>query len=157
MVLFGGGSVLTSSAGLAARAAVPAPHPALLPAGLCVFPRRASWGRLHGPNWVQARDLEQSNSAEDEYMISDFDLPVTKFVSVPREMGHLNCNAFVAGVVRGVLDGAGFPARCVGAARWVLRAHTVQACMWDARLLLDVTAAARRPSPTHAILRSWGC
>ena len=60
---------------------------------------------------VQARDLEQSNSAEDEYMISDFDLFVTKFISVPREMGHLNCAAFVAGVVRGTLDAAGFPAR----------------------------------------------
>ena len=49
--------------------------------------------------------------ADDEYMISDFDLFVTKYVSVPKEMGHLNCNAFVAGIVRGVLDGAGFPAR----------------------------------------------
>lgn len=51
--------------------------------------------------------------AEDEYMISDFDLFVNKFVSVPKEMGHLNCNAFVAGIVGGVLDGAGFPARYV--------------------------------------------
>ena len=49
--------------------------------------------------------------ADDEYMISDFDLCVTKYVSVPKEMGHLNCNAFVAGIVGGVLDGAGFPAR----------------------------------------------
>ncbi len=49
--------------------------------------------------------------AEDEYMISDYDLFVIKFVSVPKEMGHLNCAAFVAGVVKGVLDGAGFPAR----------------------------------------------
>jgi len=46
-------------------------------------------------------------------MISDTDLFVTKFVSVPKEMGHLNCNAFVAGIVRGVLAGAGFPARLV--------------------------------------------
>lgn len=60
----------------------------------------------------QARDLEQSNSAEDEYMISDIDLSyVTKYVSVPKEMGHLNPGAYVAGVVRGVLEGAGFPAR----------------------------------------------
>ena len=44
-------------------------------------------------------------------MISDFDLFVTKYVSVPKELGHLNCNAFVAGIVGGVLDGAGFPAR----------------------------------------------
>lgn len=56
--------------------------------------------------------------AEDEYMISDYDLFVTKFISVPKEMGHLNCNAFVAGIVRGVLDGAGFPAR--------VTAHAVQ-------------------------------
>lgn len=46
-------------------------------------------------------------------MISDSDLFVTKYVSVPREMGHFNPAAFVAGVVRGVLEGAGFPARCV--------------------------------------------
>lgn len=51
------------------------------------------------------------SQAEDEYMISDFDLFVSKFISVPKEMGHLNCNAFVAGIVGGVLDGAGFPAR----------------------------------------------
>ena len=63
----------------------------------------------------QARDLEQSNEAEDEYMISDSDLFLTKYVSVPKEMGHLNPAAFVAGVVRGVLEGAGFPARC---AQW---------------------------------------
>jgi hypothetical protein len=62
----------------------------------------------------QARDLEQSNEAEDEYMISDSDLFLTKYVSVPKEMGHLNPAAFVAGVVRGVLEGAGFPARCAG-------------------------------------------
>ena len=44
-------------------------------------------------------------------MISDNDLFVNKFISVPRDMGQLNCAAFVAGIVRGVLDGAGFPAR----------------------------------------------
>ncbi len=80
------------------------PHPTHPPT------RRRStlWRYLFGR---QARDLEQSNSAEDEYMISDTDLFVTKYVSVPREMGHLNPAAFVAGVVRGALDGAGFPAR----------------------------------------------
>lgn len=44
-------------------------------------------------------------------MISDYDLFVTKFVSVPKEMGHLNCNAYVAGVARGALEAAGFPCR----------------------------------------------
>jgi hypothetical protein len=70
--------------------------------------RSTLWKYMFGR---QARDLEQSNTAEDEYMISDSDLFVTKYVSVPREMGHFNPAAFVAGVVRGVLEGAGFPAR----------------------------------------------
>lgn len=54
------------------------------------------------------------SQAEDEYMISDVDLFITKYISVPKEMGHLNCAAFVAGIVRGALDGAGFPSRWVG-------------------------------------------
>jgi trafficking protein particle complex subunit 5 len=51
--------------------------------------------------------------AEDEYMISDVDLFVNKYISVPRDMGQLNCAAFVAGIVKGVVDSAGFPARWV--------------------------------------------
>ena len=46
-------------------------------------------------------------------MISDTDLFVNRFISVPKDMGQLNCAAFVAGIVRGALDGAGFPARQV--------------------------------------------
>ena len=46
-------------------------------------------------------------------MVSDSEaLPLTRFVSAPREMAQFNPAAFVAGVVRGVLEGAGFPARC---------------------------------------------
>ena len=32
-------------------------------------------------------------------------------MSVPRDLGSFNCGAFVAGVVRGCLDAAGFPAQ----------------------------------------------
>lgn len=49
--------------------------------------------------------------AEDEYMISDYDLFVNKYISVPKDMGQLNCAAYVAGIVKGALEGAGFPAR----------------------------------------------
>ena len=48
-------------------------------------------------------------------MISDYDLFVNKFISVPRDMGALNCAAFIAGIVKGALDGGGFPARCASA------------------------------------------
>ena len=44
-------------------------------------------------------------------MISDTDLFVNKYISVPKDLGQLNCAAFVAGIVKGCLDGAGFPAR----------------------------------------------
>ena len=71
---------------------------------------------------------------DDEYIIGDRDLLVNRcaaqswlaraalcafarltlglrrFVSVPRDLGSLNCGAFCAGVVRGVLEAAGFPA-----------------------------------------------
>mmetsp|Transcript_6631 Transcript_6631/g.19116 ORF Transcript_6631/g.19116 Transcript_6631/m.19116 type:complete len:197 (+) Transcript_6631:324-914(+) len=71
---------------------------------------------VHGTLWKYlfgrpARDLEQSNTAEDEYMISDVDLWVNKYVSVPKDMGGLTCAAFIAGIVKGCLDNAGFPAR----------------------------------------------
>ncbi len=46
-------------------------------------------------------------------MISDVDLFVNKYVSVPKDMGGLNCAAFVAGIVKGALDNAGFSARWV--------------------------------------------
>ena len=44
-------------------------------------------------------------------MISDTEVFVNKFISVPKDMGQLNCAAFVAGIVKGILGGAGFPAR----------------------------------------------
>jgi hypothetical protein len=35
--------------------------------------------------------------------------PVTNtYISVPPKLGHLNCAAFIAGIVNGILDGAGF-------------------------------------------------
>ena len=59
----------------------------------------------------QKKKKKNSTQAEDEYMISDFDLPLLKFVSVPRDFRGLNCAAFAAGAVRGALAAAGFPAR----------------------------------------------
>lgn len=57
--------------------------------------------------------LEKSSDPEkpDEYMISDNEPLVNQYISVPKEMNQLNCAAFVAGIVEGVCDGAGFPAR----------------------------------------------
>ncbi|KAK8649969.1 hypothetical protein V6N13_139621 [Hibiscus sabdariffa] len=57
-----------------------------------------------------ADSLEKGTEHEDEYMISEKELLVNKFISMPKDMGSFHCGAFVAGIVRGVLDNAGFPA-----------------------------------------------
>jgi trafficking protein particle complex subunit 5 len=74
------------------------------------FIKQTVWQHLFAR---QADRLEKSANPEtpDEYMIIDNEPLVNQYVSVPREMSQLNCAAFVAGVVEGVCDGAGFPAR----------------------------------------------
>lgn len=69
-------------------------------------------------------------------MIIDNEPLVNAYVSVPREMSQLNCAAYVAGMVEGVCDGAGFPAR--------VTAHSVggQAAAQGADGAADGAAAA---------------
>jgi hypothetical protein len=68
------------------------------------------WTHLFGR---QADRLEKSSNPEtpDEYMIVDNEPLVNAYISVPREASQLNCAAYVAGIIEGVCDGAGFPAR----------------------------------------------
>ncbi|CAI5534250.1 unnamed protein product, partial [Closterium sp. Naga37s-1] len=76
--------------------------------GILSFVHSTVWKALFGK---VADSLEKSTEHEDEYMISEKELLVNRFISVPRDMGAFNCGAFVAGIVKGVLDNAGFPAR----------------------------------------------
>lgn len=49
-------------------------------------------------------------------MISDNEPILSKYISVPKELSQLNCNAFVAGIVEAVLDGCqfvSFPSLCL--------------------------------------------
>ncbi|CAL1697907.1 unnamed protein product [Somion occarium] len=55
--------------------------------------------------------IEKSVENADEYMIIDNDPPLTRHVSVPKDMSQLSCSSFTAGIVEAVLDGLGFPAR----------------------------------------------
>ena len=41
-------------------------------------------------------------------MIIDNDPPITRYISVPRDMSQLSCSALTAGIVEAVLDGLGF-------------------------------------------------
>ncbi|KAI9594863.1 NO signaling/Golgi transport ligand-binding domain-containing protein [Syncephalis fuscata] len=66
------------------------------------------WKALFGR---PADSLERSNENSDEYMISDNEPLVSKYISVPRDLSQLNCGAFIAGIVEAVLDGFQFPSR----------------------------------------------
>lgn len=46
-------------------------------------------------------------------MIHEKDPVVNSFISVPKDLGHLNCAAFVAGVVHGILDSGPRPPPCL--------------------------------------------
>eukprot|EP00048_Salpingoeca_helianthica_P017532 m.237726 g.237726 ORF g.237726 m.237726 type:complete len:185 (-) comp21335_c0_seq1:56-610(-) len=75
--------------------------------GLLVYIQTVIWKTLFG----KAADfLGKDNDRADTYMISDRELPVNKYISVPSDLAGLNCGAFVAGIVEAVLEGARFPA-----------------------------------------------
>ncbi|KAF1815548.1 trafficking protein particle complex subunit 5 [Eremomyces bilateralis CBS 781.70] len=72
---------------------------------LLQFIHTTLWRHLFGR---PADALERSAANAAEYMISDNDPLVNGYVSVPKEISQLNCAAFVAGVIEGVCEGAGF-------------------------------------------------
>ena len=52
--------------------------------------------------------LERSNEDQAQYLLFDNEPMVNTYISLPRELSSLNCAAFVAGIIEGVCDGAGF-------------------------------------------------
>mmetsp|Transcript_20167 Transcript_20167/g.28711 ORF Transcript_20167/g.28711 Transcript_20167/m.28711 type:complete len:199 (+) Transcript_20167:54-650(+) len=78
------------------------------------FVSAAVWKSLFGKS---ADSLERSIDNADEYMIVDYEPITSTFVSVPSDLGQLSCDSFVSGIIAGVLEGSGFPAR--------VTAHTV--------------------------------
>mmetsp|Transcript_118530 Transcript_118530/g.221455 ORF Transcript_118530/g.221455 Transcript_118530/m.221455 type:complete len:190 (-) Transcript_118530:24-593(-) len=72
------------------------------------------WKQLFG----HAADLLKGQDHENEYMLNDKALVVNRFISVPRDFGSVNCGAYVAGIVEGILRAAEFPAKAT--------AHTVE-------------------------------
>eukprot|EP01134_Creolimax_fragrantissima_P000532 CFRG0532T1 len=72
------------------------------------FLQTTVWKYLFGKN---ADLLEREQSDEQTYMISDRNIMVNTYVSIPKEMSGLNCGAFIAGITEAILEGSGFPAR----------------------------------------------
>lgn len=55
-----------------------------------------------------ADSLEQSTTNAAEYMIIDNTPMTNQYISVPKEMSQLSVAAYIAGIIEGVCDGAGF-------------------------------------------------
>jgi hypothetical protein len=66
------------------------------------------WKSLFGK---AADSLLLSDNSEEEYMIYESKPITNHFVSVPADMGNLNCAAYLAGIIAGVLESANFPAK----------------------------------------------
>lgn len=79
---------------------------------LLQFIAQTLWRHLFGR---PADALERSESDASQYMLFDNDPLVNQYISLPREMSQLNCAAFVAGIIEGVCDGAGFATEGVSA------------------------------------------
>ncbi|ACI65433.1 predicted protein [Phaeodactylum tricornutum CCAP 1055/1] len=72
------------------------------------FVSTTAWKSLFGK---AADSLERSIDHADEYMIVDYAPITSTFVSVPADFGGLSVDAYISGMIGGMLDGAGFPAR----------------------------------------------
>ena len=66
------------------------------------------WRALFGK---PADSLERSVENADEFMIVDNEPLTSTFCSVPADFGQLSVDAYMSGIVAGVLTGAGFSAR----------------------------------------------
>jgi hypothetical protein len=58
-----------------------------------------------------ADSLERSIDHADEFMIVDYEPVTSTFVSIPSDFGQLSVDAYMSGIISGVLSGAGFSAR----------------------------------------------
>ncbi|KAJ1894128.1 protein particle complex subunit [Kickxella alabastrina] len=59
----------------------------------------------------QADSLERSTESEDEYMITDNEPAVLKYISVPKEMSSFSPGAFISGIVEAIAECCLCPAR----------------------------------------------
>lgn len=72
-----------------------------------------------------ADSLEQSTTSPGEYMIIDNTPLTNQYISVPKEMNQLSVAAYIAGIIEGVCDGAGFQCKA--------SAHNTATDVWPNR------------------------
>ncbi|KAJ2721007.1 protein particle complex subunit [Coemansia sp. Benny D115] len=59
----------------------------------------------------QADSLERSTENQDEYMITDNEPAILKYISVPKEMSSFSPGAFISGIVEAIAECCQCPAR----------------------------------------------
>nr|CCA18541.1 trafficking protein particle complex subunit putativ [Albugo laibachii Nc14] len=84
--------------------------------GMLQFVVSTCWKALFGK---AADALERSTTNENEYMIHELEPITNRFISIPSDLGQLDCAAYIAGIVRGILTSSGFASN--------VTAHTVEA------------------------------
>eukprot|EP00928_Gymnodinium_smaydae_P079323 TRINITY_DN63287_c0_g1_i1.p2 TRINITY_DN63287_c0_g1~~TRINITY_DN63287_c0_g1_i1.p2 ORF type:complete len:189 (+),score=55.45 TRINITY_DN63287_c0_g1_i1:179-745(+) len=70
------------------------------------FIAQTVWKQLFG----HQAELLKGQDNENEYMLHDKALLVNRFISVPQDLGAVDCGAYVAGIVEGMMRSAGMPA-----------------------------------------------
>lgn len=74
--------------------------------------------------------------------IFDQDPATNRFISVPKEMGQLNCAAFIGGIIRGILDSADFT--CTVVTHLIVEAQAKPRTVYAVKFEADVIARERR-------------
>nr|CAG4645223.1 EOG090X0H7V [Leptodora kindtii] len=75
---------------------------------MLIFIKSTVWKNLFGK---EADKLEHANDDERTYYLIEKETLVNRFISVPKDKGNLNCAAFGAGVIEGILNASNFPAK----------------------------------------------
>lgn len=76
--------------------------------GILQFVHTQVWQALFEKS---ADSMQMSEDDPNQYMIIDHNPKASTFMSVPRDLPGLSCEALTAGIVQGVFTSAGFPAK----------------------------------------------
>jgi hypothetical protein len=72
------------------------------------FTQHTIWKYLFNKS---ADELQVSTEEEGAYMLNEYEPLTNIYISIPSDLAQLNCAAFTAGIIRGVLHSADFPAK----------------------------------------------
>jgi len=72
---------------------------------ILIFIKSTVWKSLFGR---EADKLEHANDDDRTYYLIEKESLVNKYISVPKDKGNLNCAAFSAGVIEGILNTSNF-------------------------------------------------